>query len=189
MYFQVPQSQSNFVYFPVNYSPLTIETLPSPAPRDTPAPRQPAPEENPRTPLPAKEGGKELPTRSSLQSTVEPYVSKGVERRNGRERRQSAQSGYPTELLINPKRNTDRFIKKNTESNIVNQIFSYLWSPEKSQVYLEKILDKDLIPSFYEVTKGLKGGCRVQLNRELLLRLVNPDEWTKGNGVLKKKAE
>ena len=112
-----------------------------------------------------------------------------VERKNVRERRQRNHSLYPAELTLNPKRNTDRFIKKNTESNVINQIYSFLWSPEKSQVYLQKLLEEADIPTFYEVMRGLKSGCKLQMNRELLSKLVCPQEWNKKTGgVLKKRA-
>jgi hypothetical protein len=63
----------------------------------------------------------------------------------------------------------DRFIKKNTESNVVNQIFSFLWTPEKSRQFLLKILpDCEKVDVFYQVMRLIKASCRSQLSRHYL---------------------
>ena len=73
----------------------------------------------------------------------------------------------------NPKLH-QRFIKKNTESNVVNQIFSFLWSPEKSRLPLCRILkDEAKANIFYQLMRALKVNCKPQLNRMFLKQLMN----------------
>lgn len=70
--------------------------------------------------------------------------------------------------MANPlsKSGNDRFIKKNTESNVVNQIFSFLWTPEKSREFLTKILKESRkVDAFYQLMRAIKVNCRSQLNR------------------------
>ena len=64
------------------------------------------------------------------------------------------------------KSGNDRFIKKNTESNVVNQIFSFLWTPEKSKEFISKILkEARKVDAFYQLMRAIKANCKSQLNR------------------------
>ena len=55
----------------------------------------------------------------------------------------------------------ERFIKKNTESNVVNQVFSFLWTPEKSKKILKKILgDEVKMDLFYYLMQNIKIHCK-----------------------------
>lgn len=69
-------------------------------------------------------------------------------------------------------------LKKNTESNIVNQIFSYVGCKIKSGKYIDKILDNDKqkIKSYYEFLKTIKKRKKKYINRKFLLDLCILDQ-------------
>lgn len=81
-----------------------------------------------------------------------------------------------------------RFVKKNTESNIVSQIFSFLWSSNKHNEALIAILDtKPKVRVFQTLMKSLKIKCRTQLNREYLKRLMRIENWPQSFNKLRNK--
>ena len=58
---------------------------------------------------------------------------------------------------------------KNFEANIVNKIFTYLWTKEKSGVLVERILnDKTKASIFFEFMKIIKKFCKRYITKEYL---------------------
>ena len=71
-------------------------------------------------------------------------------------------------------------LKKNTESNLVNQIFSYIGCKVKSGRCVNTLLDNDQqkIKSFYDFLKTIKKRKKKYINRKFLLELCILDEKT-----------
>jgi len=67
--------------------------------------------------------------------------------------------------------------KKNTESNLVNQIFSFVSTPYKSMPTLMKILNQDKTKAlyYYELFKAVKRGKKKYINRKFLMSLCKMD--------------
>jgi len=87
-----------------------------------------------------------------------------------------------------PKSGNDRFIKKNTESNIINQIFSFLWSPEKSLPFISKIVTNHHQSTlFYDFMRVIKNNSKGVLKRHFLKQLTQPGGWEAVHRKLKKK--
>lgn len=73
---------------------------------------------------------------------------------------------------------------------MVNQVFSFLWSPEKSKKVLTKILgESSKVEVFYKLMRIIKIGCKSQLNRIYLKELMDVNEWQFGFKNLKKKVK
>lgn len=71
-------------------------------------------------------------------------------------------------------------LKKNTESNIVNQIFSYIGCKVKSGQCVHALFNNDVfkIKSFYDFIKTIKKRKKKYINRKFLLDLCILDEKT-----------
>lgn len=70
---------------------------------------------------------------------------------------------------------TCRYIQKNFELNIINQVFSFLWSEEKSAKYVKNFFSKDEIKVslYYEYIKVVRKFCKRYINKEYLKDLCD----------------
>ncbi len=78
-----------------------------------------------------------------------------------------------------PSRNTSRFkyAKKNVESNVVNQCFSYLTTRSKSYPMLARLLPtEEKIDAFYEIMKQAKKKNNKYMGRAVLESLLQLDD-------------
>lgn len=62
--------------------------------------------------------------------------------------------------------------KKNTESNIVNQTFSFLTSDRSKKLVLRILKDSQKVEEYYRFMTKLKQLNRKYINRNYLLRLI-----------------
>lgn len=76
---------------------------------------------------------------------------------------------------------------KNTETNISNQIFSFICS-DKSQSIIKKIFREDLekVEEFYKIMKKIKKNTKKYLNREEIIDLIRFDSTSRYIKVYKK---
>jgi hypothetical protein len=78
-------------------------------------------------------------------------------------------------------------LKKNTESNISNQAFSFISSKSKSSLFLKRIIrhsqmnESGLVDLFYEYMRFIKRQKPKYLNKKVLIQLCYDD---KGEGLL-----
>lgn len=67
-----------------------------------------------------------------------------------------------------------RYIQKNFELNIINQVFSFLWSEEKSMKYVKRFFGDSIKENlFYEFIKIVRKFCKRYINKEYLKNLCN----------------
>ena len=62
--------------------------------------------------------------------------------------------------------------KKNTESNIVNQTFSYLSSDRSKQLVSKVLQDSNKVEEYYRIVTKIKQLNKKYINRSYLLRLL-----------------
>ena len=62
--------------------------------------------------------------------------------------------------------------KKNTESNIVNQTFSYLSSDRSKQLVSKVLQDSNKVEEYYRIVTKIKQLNKKYINRNYLLRLL-----------------
>ena len=62
--------------------------------------------------------------------------------------------------------------KKNTESNIVNQTFSYLCSDRSKQLASKVLQDSNKVEEYYRIVTKIKQLNKKYINRNYLLRLL-----------------
>lgn len=76
---------------------------------------------------------------------------------------------YPN-TQINGPGSKDRFLKKNVEYNILNQVFSYVWSEIKSRKMLLRYYKgaEDKTKLFYQYFRILKRGIKRIVNIDIL---------------------
>jgi hypothetical protein len=67
-----------------------------------------------------------------------------------------------------------RYVNKNFESNIINKIFSFLWSEDKSKIYVTKILkDKTKVILYFDYMKIIRKYSKRYINKEYLQNLCD----------------
>lgn len=67
-----------------------------------------------------------------------------------------------------------RYTHKNFESNIINKIFSFLWSEDKSRSFVNKILkDRTKSALYFDYIKIIRKYCKRYINKEYLLNLCD----------------
>lgn len=78
--------------------------------------------------------------------------------------------------------------KKNTESNIVNQIFSFACHEQRSYKTIAKLYkgDENKVKSFYQITKFVKKQKKKYINRRFLVNLCLIEPTQSGYKMLER---
>lgn len=82
--------------------------------------------------------------------------------------------------------NVYKYPKKNAESNLINQIFSYISIPSKSKNALLRLIegDEEKAGHFYEIMRTLKRQNKKYINRNYLKGLLMMEKSHIIHGIL-----
>ena len=83
-----------------------------------------------------------------------------------------------------------RYVHKNFESNMVNKIFFFLWTEDKSARYVKRMVgSEEKVSMYYEYIKVVRKYCKRYINKEYLLDLCNYREEHIAYRIVAKKVD